>query len=211
MAKLTSPPFKEYDNFWTTGNVSSTYWTVTKAGDQSSNTSYTYNVGTINAVSSANGTSRESSGTCTTVFDLRSLGTNFSFSVSASATQNSYANGAGSYIKLNNTTLLSCTTGGDGAAVSGGGVTFWVSISGTTMNIRRSYVSNASGIDGSGSGGFTLIADNTNVDISAATSLVLQIVTGASTDSNSYATSSTALRLSPIIFTKELIGSNRTL
>lgn len=204
MATIRSPSFREYDNFWQTGDVSSTYWTISKAGDQASNTYYTYNVGTINAGSSANGSSRESSGTCTTILDLRSFGNKFMFSVSASADCNNYKNGAGSYIKLNDTTILSCTAGQ--LSTSGGGATFWITISGNNMNVRRSYASKTSG-----SGAFTVITDNTNVNITGITSLVLKIETGASTDSNSYATAGTNLRLSPIIFSKELIGSNKTL
>lgn len=214
MVNLIQQDYKELDNFWKTGNLDSTYWTVASSGSGWSGTA-TYNYGTIRLVGSVAGSSRSGSVTATNKIDLRNYGNKFMFTIGLKAeeyslgTSNSSINAT---VKIGNTTLLTSDTGGytdqNPDKTTGGYVTFWITIEGDNMNIRRQFLNNTGG---SFVGSFTPIADNTNVNISAISTLTLELKITGGTGPNSKLWANSTMDLSPIIYTKNTMGSDKTL
>ena len=141
--------------------------------------------------------------------DLRSLGTRFYFNISMFAWTNAYNNNANCYLYLmngtSNTTLLATVGITDLTDDISSMLTvhYWCEFIGDNLNIKRRYIWNDDE-----AATMSVVTNNTNVNVSAYTSVSLKMRTDNDNDNNSYAETRTQVRMSPIIFTKELIGSN---
>lgn len=214
MANLIQQDYKEIDNFWNTGSLDTNHWTVASSGSGWSG-SATYNNGTIRLIGQVSGSSRSGTVTATNKIDLRNYGNKFMFTIGLKADEHSVSTQGASIestVKLGTTVLLTSTTGGytgqNPDKTTGGYVTFWITIEGDNMNIKRQFLNNTGG---SFVGSFTPIADDTDVNISAISTLTLELKISGGTGSNSGIWANSTMDLSPIIYTKNTMGSNKTL
>lgn len=214
MANLIQQDYKEIDNFWNTDSLDTDYWTVASSGSGWTR-SATYNNGTIRVFGRVAGSKNSGTITATNKIDLRNYGNKFMFTIGLKASEYSRSTNAASItgtVTLGSTVLLTSTTGGYTAQnpdkTTGGYVTFWITIEGDNMNIKRQFLNNTGG---SFVGSFTPIADDTNVNISAISTLTLELKINGTTGSSSSIWAESTMDLSPIIYTKNTMGSNKTL
>jgi hypothetical protein len=220
--KLKQQEYREIDNLWQTGSLDSTKWTVANGGSKTSKSVAKYLNGTVSCESVLSGSSPGTTSVNVKYkIDLRTFGNNFSFAVSnysgtgilMGATYDRAAYGDG-YVKIGEQTLLTYnaqSSGSGGASATGGGANFYIKITGDNMNIKRVGYGTAVGYGTGQTREWTLIADDTNVNISGLSIIELEIQTRGYVESNSYARSRSYLTVGPLIFTKQLIGSDKTL
>ena len=207
MTSLKRLPIIETENFWGKDGetLDTDFWTI------SSTTALTsvYDNGAIALQLEGDGSGVNRTSTITSKTDLRSLGPNFYFSVTLKVYSNVYDNQIYARLRIGSTNLLYVRID-DPANDSINLVLtghFWCTMSGTNLIVRRTYL--ASGTEAAaGSDDVDIIADSSSINATSA--LYLDITLDCNTASNSNARSDSYAMLGPIIYTKQLIGSNGT-
>jgi len=206
MAKLIRPNVIETENFFQSGNLDTDYWTINTdtAAEQ------VYDNGSVSVYTHIpSGSGSDYTSEVTSKTDLRSLGTNFMFTAVAKVYSNVYDCTCYARLQIAGTNLIylvldNPTNDSINLVCS---ATFWCTLNGNTLTVNRTYL--ATGTEAaSTTDSVSVIADSATIDVSSGA--YINMYADISNEANSNARSQAEVKLFPIIFTSQKIGSDGT-